>query len=97
MKIRSGFVSNSSSTSFLIYGIRKDVSEDEEDALRDAGFLVRLGPDDYTHEKYIGLSWDKVKDSETGEQFKLRIEHQLKKILGSSIKCQTHSASWYNG
>jgi|WetSurMetagenome_2_1015567.scaffolds.fasta_scaffold142667_4 hypothetical protein len=86
MKIRNGFVSNSSSSSFLIYGsfitdsqingISREVLEKIiEDNKLDIETFFGEG-DDY---QYIGKSWDSIKDDETGKQFKSHIEEEVKK------------------
>ena len=118
MKIRSGFVSNSSSSSFLMYGtyvdnekieeikqfpsLKKEFEDKDLEKYDIAEILVSLNkdlesetmPDDEGF--YIGISWDKVKDDETGKQFKNRVKEVLEKIIG---KCElgTHSEAWYNG
>jgi hypothetical protein len=104
MKIRSGFVSNSSSTSFCIYGtILKDSDVkklrklvDDSEGMCDEEIISRViekhGLDfhqlDYTY--YIGKSWKEIKDSETGAQFKRSIENAIEEITGEHKKCTTH-------
>ena len=39
----------------------------------------------------------KVKDDETGKQFKESIEKELKSIFGDSIECATHKEAWRDG
>ena len=113
MKIRNGFVSTSSSSSFLIYGIYLDNSKiserlklEEEDSTMDAldklifegelqGLTAECPP--YESGKYIGKSWDEIKDDQTGKQFKEEVEQKLKKVFGEDIECLTHSEAWHDG
>ena len=103
MKIRSGFVSNSSSSSFLIYGTVVDQSNIPEDCdgydyleekLKDSDMVIH-SPSNYDC-YYIGKSWETIGDDETGKQFKDRIEKVLKEKLGNDIKCYTCSQAWYD-
>ena len=96
MKIRNGFVSNSSSSSFLIYGaivsssiedFGKKEDEDEDDCVSE--ILYRLTEKDSevsSHrppdgEIYVGISWARVGDDETGKQFKAPAEKTIEPVL----------------
>lgn len=43
---------------------------------------------DYDESVYIGISWDKVKDNETGLQFKERVVSEINKILGVKLNIE---------
>lgn len=70
MKIRMGFVSNSSTSSFLIYGT-DDISSEEYDLISDKYYKEI----DYYCPYYIGYSmeiiWDSIKDDETVNNLKI--------------------------
>ena len=97
MKIRNGFVSNSSTSSFCIYGAAIDKSKVDEDAVEKAGLEYHRGDpnngDDYV---YIGRSWCSIKDDETGAQFKKNIEILLKEMF-ETTKCSTYEEAWRDG
>jgi len=110
MKTRQGFVSNSSSSSFLIYG----VCIEEDEAIKLAEKLTKENFEepweareaiDYKtnfetycpyDEIFIGKSWDSIKDDETGKQFKDSIEKELKE-LGITDGFSTHEYAWRDG
>jgi len=99
MKIRHGFVSNSSSSSFLIYGISTTTPEGKEDwDFIDSAVGAGLNAYNIDGEIYIGLEWDQVQDDETGAQFKARVKKMLTEFLGEEPKviC-TESHAWYDG
>jgi hypothetical protein len=101
MKIRLGFVSNSSSCSFCIYGIAIDKSTANEGELEEktTDSLLRLEYGEHEGwSYYIGRNWDSIKDDETGAQFKKSIEDEIERLgLGNTGDCCTHEEGWYNG
>jgi hypothetical protein len=120
MKHRNGFVSNSSTTSFLIYGIA--LEPDEAKAMMRRGHPVikasieKWGDDEpfeileevfgyknaynsgeWSTHKYYGLSWDSVKDDETGAEFKERVRAMLAEALEGELRLGTIEEAFYNG
>ena len=96
MKIRKGFVSNSSSTSFCIYGIwLEDPQEDMYEVAEGLGLFVHS--DQYGDGLYIGKSWTHIGDDETGKQFKESVQEKVDKLPIDDKKCETHEEGWYNG
>ncbi len=111
MKVRSGFVSNSSSSSFCIYGAEIDSCDFEEKIkklnpeLADEECIYELTEsldttlDIHTPSDYdtiyIGRSWSSIGDDETGKQLKENVEKEIKKLFGEDIKCSTQEEAYY--
>jgi len=96
MKIRQGFVSNSSSTSFCIYGIWLDhPQEDMYEVAKELGLFVH--GDQYGDGLYIGREWSSIGDSETGWDFKEGTRQLIDNLPIENKKCSTHEAGWYDG
>lgn len=97
MKVRNGFVSNSSSCSFCIYGIAVDEDElksvyeavkgeTDLDSYDIAGAIseetnVEFHKPSYDDTYYFGIDACDVGDNETGAQFKERVKSALSKYF----------------
>jgi hypothetical protein len=86
MKIRTGFVSNSSTSSFCIYGSHIDGDNYDEEFYEK---VENLGLECYENERsggyFVGLSPVNLQDDETGLQFKERIKALLKQLVGDEV------------
>ena len=88
MRIRVGFVSNSSSSSFCAYGLRIDnfaEYNDEGKLLQDLHKLLEgtcldymTGEDD---ELYVGRAPSTIGDNETGKEFKQKAKQDILKCF----------------
>lgn len=61
--------------------------------------IKKIGHDIEYHEYegyYIGRSWDKVRDDQTGKEFKDEIEQILHKYF-TNCECKTHEYAWRDG
>ena len=102
MKIREGFVSNSSSTSFCICGICaeesyikkmfgiEDISELEDE------FEI-YNQDEY-YPTYVGVDISYMKDDETKAEFRKRVHEALSKRAGKDVgEIGLVTDGWYDG
>lgn len=90
MKIRTGFVSNSSSSSFCIVGI---ITEDSIDTIEKKLLSCdwkelrwTSGISDYYEQHIVGLSIENMEEEETLKQFKTRVLNSLNKNGYPDIK-----------
>jgi hypothetical protein len=104
VKIRLGFVSNSSSCSFCIYGKYFDDLEIEEIYNFNRKHNVELfadNPTDYMNGCYVGLEFTSIKDDETGREFKQRAQNLINdmcdKLELGRVDCEVCERGWYDG
>jgi hypothetical protein len=102
MKIRTGFVSNSSSTSFCITGIIKRKSEFTENDLEtyyNDSIIDVCSTDEAGDLCAIGLEITKMFEHETLNEFKHRVMYALSNI-GLNVPVEEigiHYGGWYDG
>jgi len=109
MKIRKGFVSNSSSTSFCIFGacVKEGwgeslvtlSAEEIEDRLQNTTLRYATGESD---EIYVGLNWHDMDDNETKQDFMRRIRKLILDAFPEitdqeSLKVYMEVQGWYDG
>lgn len=107
MKIRQGFVSNSSSTSFCIYGVTTDdptewgLDEDANifDELYDKAEKLGLCLESSDTTTWLGLPFREIKDDETGSQFKNRAMKLVEQLIpkNQGLEFDIHEESWRDG
>lgn len=99
MKVRNGFVSNSSSSSFCLFGIEAPSGEDYdslEEKIDKSKMKLEFhsGISDYSDDSYfIGLTPTAMKDDETLLQFKQRIVDAL---IAGGIEATTKDVKFYS-
>ena len=105
MKTRQGFVSNSSSSSFCIYGKyfdKETVLEAFKCSPEDHDIYDIKFPDglechynsDVNDNVAIGRSFSTIKDDETGKQFKEGVEKAIEKLFGEKKECSEIEEAW---
>lgn len=96
MRIRSGFVSNSSSVSFCAYGTKVTREElyDSDEYFRDYGldtFRMQYG------DMICGREWCDIGDDQTKKEFMQEVEANLIKLLKREVVCDTWEDGYYDG
>lgn len=103
MKTRQGFVSNSSSSSFCIYGIYVEEEKIEnrnqfEKNCIEIGLEVHESP---YGSPCIGRSYSTIKDDETGKSFKDSVKEKLSKLGYDPTQKEFEPGcckqAWYDG
>ena len=98
MRIRRGFVSNSSTTSFCVYGTTVPEENDVWSEARKIGLEV-----DYYNEytdgdrQVVGISYSEIRDDETGAEFKARVEALVRQILPDATDFGHHEDAYRDG
>lgn len=97
MKIRHGFVSNSSSTSFTIYGVI--ITDADEDKIDGYDKIFHGDPNSYDSHTYLGVELTSMNMDETKKEFFDRVSKELSEELGRDVtnECQIYSESYYDG
>ena len=109
MKIRTGFVSNSSTTSFSLYGF--SMSEETlnknhiknylelEKKLAEPNLDMEYFVHPYQDNIYVGRPWRTIRDNETGKEFKETTKEALKKFF-PNLPDENYGViedGWYDG
>ena len=95
MKIRQGFISNSSTTSFCIYGVCLHGNARDKSIAKPLE-KIPGNPNYYNSEYFVGIPWCNIEDDETGAQFKARVKKLLLES-GISEEPSTYKEAWYDG
>ena len=103
MKTRQGFVSNSSSTSFCVFGLQKSIEslEEVEEKVYDTDCPLEIfwgDPNGWERSVYIGVELCEMDRDETRAQFEQKIVDAIEKIFpGEGGNCSVYEESYYNG
>jgi len=92
MKIRNGFVSNSSSSSFCILGFAVPEGHDGKKIEENSELDIAYGIEEYYEETFVGFFPEQMKGDETLNHFKQRIVDQLKT---QNIDVTIEDICWY--
>ena len=112
MKLKSDFVTNSSSASFVVIGVRidqqdiisiqrgpqiDDIYEHMDKLIRGSDLEYSTGDCNYDDsEVMIGMSYTQMQDDETLRQFKTRIQQQIKDVFGVDQEPYHIEECWMN-
>lgn len=107
MKVRNGFVSNSSSSSFALWGIELQITS-LNDLLGDGNYFGEEKIDQICSDNHIGYVWagddgfviiglnpTDLNDDETVVQFKERIARGISGVLGRPVALE--EIEWHEG
>jgi hypothetical protein len=95
MKQRNGFVSNSSSSSFCIFG--GVVDNDEKELPKGSSLDYVYGISNYADSILVGCAPQDMGEDETRGRFEERITKEIHKIFGNNIACSWYTDGGYNG
>lgn len=95
MKIRNGFVSNSSSSSFCIMGVVVENWDEANDLSKNNDLRIEFGIHDY-YEKYIvGMLFHQLPMSRTINAMRKEILKMLNKNLPRGEKLNLENIQWH--
>jgi len=100
MKIRNGFVSNSSTTSFCIYGIGLPKDIDRSSLKPPKDYSIERFQDCSDFNYAIGRDFCTIEDNETGKQFRDSVKKTIRELLNREIPdsdFDVQSDAYYDG